>query len=127
MQKLRQEEKYVFKKPSRKLGKKTSYKTLLLFEKGVIWGKSKYSTVSFQYVSIVLNLVYDKRKLYKTFDYWSKDVLNFDLLGKVLEIISPSQFANGLSRKMLLILYSINWKLSDCRYFLRYWAICVLE
>ena len=40
-------------------------------------------------ISISLSLVYDKHKLYKTIDYWSRDMLNFDILGKGQGIASP--------------------------------------
>ena len=32
----------------------------------------------FQYISIALNLEYNENKLYKTLDYWSRDMLNFN-------------------------------------------------
>ena len=61
-------------------------------------------------MSIALNLAYNKNKLYKTLDDWSRDMFNFDFFEKGLEIVSPSHFVYGFSRKMLLILYSINWR-----------------
>ena len=36
-------------------------------------------------------------------------MLNMDYLEKRLGIISPPQFVNDFSRKMLLMFYSINW------------------
>ena len=55
------------------------------------------------------------------------DILKFDFLEKGLEIASPQDFVYDFSRKMFLMLYSITdyISLSDCLYFLRYWAICV--
>ena len=41
---------------------------------------------------IVLNLTYNKNKLHKTLGYWSRDMLNFDLLEKDLGIVSTSHF-----------------------------------
>ena len=40
----------------------------LIFKKSLIWGKSKWSSVYFQYISIALNLPYNKNRLYKTLD-----------------------------------------------------------
>ena len=58
---------------------------------------------------IALHLAYNENKLYETLDYWFRDMFNFDFLGKGLEIVSPPHFENSLSRKMVLMLYSINW------------------
>ena len=55
------------------------------------------------------NLSYSKSKLYKTFDYWSRDMLKSEFLEKDLELISPPHFMCDLSREMLILLYSINW------------------
>ena len=76
-----------------------------LFKK--VWYEVKASGVS--YKLIVLNLAYSKCELYKTLDYCSPDTLNFDFLEKGLEIVSPSHFMYGFSRKMYLVLFSINW------------------
>ena len=54
-------------------------------------------------------LGYSKNKLYKTLDYWSRDMLNFNFSEKGLELVCPKHFVYGFSRKMLLMLYSINW------------------
>ena len=58
--------------------------------------------------SLVFNLVYKKNKLYKTLDYSSRDMLNFDFLEKGLRIVFTSHFEYDFSRKMFLILYSVN-------------------
>ena len=47
--------------------------------------------------------------MYKTLDYWSRDMLNFDLLGKGLGIVSPPHFVYDLSRKIIFMLYFIYW------------------
>ena len=47
-------------------------------------------------------------KSYKTLGYWSTDMLNFDLLQKNLEIVCQAYSVYEFSRKMFLILYSIN-------------------
>ena len=63
----------------------------------------------FHYISIALNLVYNKNKLYKALDYWSRDMLNFNFPEKVLGLVSSQYFVYDFSRKMFLMLYSINW------------------
>ena len=44
-------------------------KTRILFlsQKNFLFAKSKWSAVQFQYISIALNLAYNKSTLYKTF------------------------------------------------------------
>ena len=59
--------------------------------------------------TIALKLTYSKNKLYKSLDYWSRDILNFDFLEKSLGIVSPPYFLYDFSTKMFLMLYSINW------------------
>ena len=71
--------------------------------------KWEWSLAQFQYILIVLNLAYNKNKLGKILYYWSEEMLNFDFLDKGLGIASPSHFVSDCSRKMFLILYSINW------------------
>ena len=53
--------------------------------------------------------MYNKNKLYKTLDYWSRDILNFDFLEKGLGIVFPTHFMYDFSRKMFLMLYHVNW------------------
>ena len=53
---------------------------------------SAYKSAYFQYISITLNLAYIKNKLFKTLDYWSRDMPNFDFLEKGLGVVSPSHF-----------------------------------
>ena len=48
-------------------------------------------------------------KLYKTLGYWSRDVLNFHILEKGLGIVFKPHLLYDFSRKMFLVLYSINW------------------
>ena len=56
-------------------------------------------------------------------------MLNFDFLNKGLGLVYPSHFVYDFSRKRFLMLCSLNDQmlLSDCFYFWRYWAICVLS
>ena len=63
-----------------------------VFLKSVIGGKNKRSVPYFQNVLIVLNLAYYKNKLYETSEYWSRHMLNFDILDKGAEKVSPSHF-----------------------------------
>ena len=44
-------------------------------------------------------MAYNKDKLHKTLDYWSKDMLNFDFFEKGLGIVSLPYFAYDSSRK----------------------------
>ena len=41
---------------------------------------------------IALKLAFTRNKLYKTLDYWSRDMLNFDFLERDLGIVSPPRF-----------------------------------
>ena len=81
----------------------------MCFKKSLCKDKSKCSTAKFHYISITLALTYIKSKLYKTLDYWFRDMLNFDFRRKGLEIVFPPRLANDFSRNMLFMLYSINW------------------
>ena len=57
---------------------------------------------------IALNVSYNKNKPYKTFDYSSRDMLNFDFSERGLGIDSPSHLVYDFSRKIFLMLHSIN-------------------
>ena len=74
-------------KSCKKWGRETSPRLLFVFKKSFIWGKSK-----FQYISIVHNLACNIIKRCRTWDYWSRDMLNFDFLQKGLGIVSPPYF-----------------------------------
>ena len=69
------------------------------------------------------------KQMYQTLDDQSRDTLNFDFLEKGLGIVSSPHFGYDLARKMYLMLCSNNWQIpmNDCRYFLRYCVVCVLE
>ena len=56
-------------------------------------------------------------------------MVNFDFLEKGLGIVSLPRFVYDFSRKMffMYILLTDQIPLSDCLYFLRYCAICVLQ
>ena len=80
----------------------------LFFQICLIWGKSKWSAAQFQCMYIALNVGYNKNKLHKTLDYWSRDMLNFNFPEKGMGLVFPPHFVDDFSRKMFL-LYSINW------------------
>ena len=56
-------------------------------------------------------------------------MLNFNFSEKGLGLVSPPHFVYDFSRKMFpcYVLLTDQISLSDCLYFLRYWAICVLQ
>ena len=92
-----------------KIGRETSFRHPIVFQKNFKRVKSKRSAAYFQYISTFLNLAYNKTKLYKTLDYWSRDMFKFDFLEKGLGIFSSSHFVYDISRKTFLRLHSINW------------------
>ena len=55
-------------------------------------------------------------------------MLNFDILDKGLEIVSPAYLVYNFQQKCSLCytLLTDQISLPACLYFLRYWAICVL-
>ena len=67
-----------------------------------------WSAAYFQYTSIALNLGYNKYKLYKTVEYLSRDILNFNFPEKGLRLVSPPHFAYDFSTKIFLLLHSFN-------------------
>ena len=56
-------------------------------------------------------------------------MLKFDFLERGLGTVSPPHCVCDFFRKMFLMLQSINNQISmsDCRDFLRYWVLCVLQ
>ena len=48
---------------------------------------------------MVLNLAYHNNKLYETWEYWSRNMRNFDLLEKGLKIVSSSHFIKYLENE----------------------------
>ena len=57
-----------------------------------------------QLSSNVFNLAYNKNKLHKTLGYWSRNMLNFDILEKCLGIVFPLHFLYDFPRKLFLVL-----------------------
>ena len=47
-------------------------------------------------------------KLYKTSDFWSRDMLHSDFLENDLGLVPPFCFVHDFSRKIFFMLYSIN-------------------
>ena len=72
-----------------------------------ILDKSKWSAARFHYISITLKLAYNRNKLFKTLQYISRDILNFDILDKGLAIVSPVHLVYDFSTEMFFMLYSI--------------------
>ena len=95
-------------KLSRKWGRETSSTPTFVFLKTFILGKSKWSTAWFHYILIALKLAYNRNNLSKTLHYWSRDMINFDILDKGLRVVSPAHIVYDFSTKIFLILYSIN-------------------
>ena len=83
------------------------------------------SLVSIYFNSLQLGI---KNNLYKTLDYWSRDMLHFDFLEKSLGSF-PTTFCVWYFKKnvphIILLIELIS--MSDFLYFLRHWAICVLH
>ena len=81
----------------------------LFFKKALYEVKASGLQLSFKIFWWSSNwLAYDKNKLHKTLDYWSKNMINFDFLEKVLGIVSPPHCV-WFFKKMFFMLYSINW------------------
>ena len=57
---------------------------------------------------VVLDLAYNKNKLYKTLDYSSIDMLNVEFFEKSQGTVSPLHFVHNFPRKKFLMLYSVN-------------------
>ena len=88
---------------ARERGKETSPRPLFTFWKSFIWSQRV------QYILTAFNLAYNEKKLPKTLENWSRDMLNFNFFKKGLGIVFPQGFMYDCSRKMFLMIYSINW------------------
>ena len=115
----------------RKWGRETSSRPFLFFIKVLydIKASGLWSAAYFQYISIALILAYNKNKLYKTLDYWSRNMFNFEFLEKYLGIVSHRILYMVFQEKCFscYIFLTDQVSFSDCLYFLRYWAISVLQ
>ena len=47
--------------------------------------------------------------MFQTLHHWSRDMLNFDFLNKVVGIVSSTHFVYDFLAKIFPLLYSINW------------------
>ena len=65
------------------------------------------SLVSMYFDSTKLGI--QSNKMHKTLEHWSRDMLHFDYLEKDLGTLFPPHFVYNFSRKVFLMLYSINW------------------
>ena len=118
---------YFLQKSCKKWVKETSSRPIFVFWKRFILGKCKWCAASFPYISIALKLAYNENELYKTWDFWSRDMLNFDFSEKDLEIVSSPNFMYGFSTKMFL-LYSVNSpNFMVWLPFWRYWEIICIS
>ena len=90
---------------------------------------TKWPAAQFQYISIALNLACNKDKLYKTLDFdpgicsiliFQKRVWDQFLHHNLRMIFQEKYFSC-----YILLTYQISF--SNCLYFSRYWAICVLQ
>ena len=107
----------------------TSSRPLFAFWKSFISDKREWSAAWFHYVSIALKLAFNRNKLFKTLQYWSRDMLNFVFLDEGLGIVSPARFVYDFSKKCSSCYILLNdqiW-LPGCLYVFRYWAICVMQ
>ena len=121
--------KIFLQKLCRRWDREASSRLLFILKKCLIWGKSKWSAAYFQYISIALSLGYNKNKLYKTLDYWSRDMLNFNFPEKGSWASFSTTFCvwffkNNVSCYILLTDQS---SMSDYFYFSRYCEVCVLQ
>ena len=119
-------------KSCRKWGRETSCRVLFIFKKSFICGKSKWfayqgirnirfseNLVCFVFLKhpfwdspfylLPTTWITIKANCIKLLHCWSRDMFNFDLLEKSLELVSSPHFVCDFSRKLFLMLYSINW------------------
>ena len=102
--------KIFLQKLCRRWDRETSSRLLFIFKKCLIWGKSKWSAAYFQYISIALSLEYNKNKLYKTLNYWSRDMLNFNFvvcLPLLLEILGNMCITIGVIKYEISLIFLI--------------------
>ena len=69
------------------------------------------------------NLPYNKNKLYKTLDCWSRDKLSFDFFEKGMEIVSPPQCVHDFSRKTFFCFILLTVTKFNCLTAFTSWAI----
>ena len=80
-----------------KWGRETSSRPLYFLKKpNMRWKQVVCSLVSIYVGSLQLAI---QNRLYKTLDYWSGHMLNFNFSGTGLELVSPSNFVYDLFKK----------------------------
>ena len=123
---MEQNQRNVFlQKSYKKWGREASCRPLFVFPKCFILGKKKCSAAWLHCISIALKLAYNKNKLFKTLDYWSRDKFNFDFSDKFLHHILHIIFQQKCSSYYNLLTDQIS--LSGWLYFLRYWSVYALQ
>ena len=82
-----------------------------LKERNIWWKEVVCSLVSIYVDRTQLknNKIINKKNLYKTLDYWFKDMLSFNSSEKCPGLVSLPHFVYDFSRKLFLLLHSINW------------------
>ena len=105
--------------------RETSSRPLFIFWKSLIWCESNWFAAYFRYISIALTLSYKKSKVYKTLDYWSRDLLNFNFSGNSFSTTFCVWFFQKNCFSCYIVLTD-QISLPDCFYFSRYWTIRVL-
>ena len=70
-----------------------------------------------------MNLAYNKNKLYKTLDYWSSVMLNFDFSEKGLKVVYLLHFVYDFSRKIFLMLFILTDQIYHCLIDFTLWDI----
>ena len=114
-------------KSCRKWGGETSSRHLF-FKKGFMWGKLKWPELSFNIFRQASTWYTIKTNCIKVLNYWSRDMLNLDFSKIGLEIIS-STFLYDFQEKCFscYILLTDSISLSNCLYFLSFWAVFVFD
>ena len=72
---------------------------------------------------VVLNLAYNKNKLHKSLEHWSRNILSFDFLEKNPGEVSPPHFVWDFSSKIFLMLFPI----TSCKFGLYVHCNCFLS
>ena len=102
---------------------------VLFLKKALHERKASSLQFQFQYISTVLNLTYNKNKLYETLDI-DPEICSILIFQKrnweqFLHHILCINFQEKYFSCCILLTDQIS--LSDCLFFLRYWSICVLQ
>ena len=114
----------------RKWGEESSPRLLFGFKKAALHEvKTNAQHLGFNVFWQSSMWTHNKNELYKNSDCWSKNILNFYLSKKGLELVSSPHLVHDFSKKKCFscyVLFTVQTSLSDCFYFLGYLAICIL-